>query len=140
MLFRSLLMCTVTALVLLCSGAWQKNQGAAMVAAAFSGAFGQWGTLFVSFSIALFAFATLTGWSFYGEQGARYLLGEKGVKPYRVAYLIAIVLGCVMKLESVWAAADVLNGLMALPNLLGVILLGGQAARELRRSECGEHN
>ena len=131
----TLLMCTVTALVFLCSGAWQGHEGVAMAGAAFAGALGRWGGPFVSLSIALFAFATLTGWSFYGEQGVRYLLGERGVKPYRVMYLGAIVVGCVMKLETVWAVADVLNGLMAVPNLIGVMVLGGQGVRELGRWE-----
>jgi len=131
----TLLMCTVTALVFLCTGAWQGHEGVAMAGAAFAGTFGPWGERFMSLSIILFAFATLTGWSFYGEQGARYLLGERSVKPYRVIYLAAIVVGCVMKLETVWAAADVLNGLMAVPNLLGVLVLSGQAMRELGRWE-----
>jgi len=130
----TLLMCTVTALVFLCSGAWQGYEGVAMAGAAFA-SLGRWGGHFAALSIALFAFATLTGWSFYGEQGARYLLGEKSVKPYRVIYLAAIVVGCMMKLETVWAVADVLNGLMAVPNLIGVVVLSGQAMRELRRWE-----
>jgi len=132
----TLLMCTVTALVLLCSGAWPAHGGVAMVGAAFTGTLGPWGEHFVTLSIALFAFATLTGWSFYGEQGARYLLGERGVKPYRVIYLIAAVIGCVMRLETVWAVADVLNGLMAVPNLIGVLVLSGQAIRELKKYEA----
>ncbi|MDR2686969.1 MAG: amino acid carrier protein, partial [Oscillospiraceae bacterium] len=123
----TLLMCTVTALVFLCTGAWRGHEGVAMAGAAFANTFGRWGERFVSLSIALFAFATLTGWSFYGEQGARYLLGEKSVKPYRAAYLACAVAGCAMKLETVWAAADVLNGLMAVPNLIGVAVLSGQA-------------
>ena len=130
----TLLMCTVTALVFLCSGAWQGHEGVAMAGAAFA-SLGRWGGHFVSLSIALFAFATLTGWSFYGEQGARYLLGERSVKPYRVVYLVAVVVGCVMRLETVWAVADVLNGLMAVPNLIGVVVLSGQAVRELGRWE-----
>ena len=130
----TLLMCTVTALVLLCSGAWQDHGGVAMVGAAFA-SLGRWGEHFITVSIALFAFATLTGWSFYGEQGARYLLGEKSVKPYRMIYLLAIVVGCAMRLETVWAMADVLNGLMAVPNMIGVVILSGQALRELKRWE-----
>jgi len=133
----TLLMCTVTALVFLCSGAWQGYEGVAMAGAAFAGTFGRTGEVFVSLSIALFAFATLTGWSFYGEQGTRYLLGERGVKAYRAIYILAVVIGCVMKLETVWGVADVLNGLMAIPNLLGVVVLSGQALRELRSWERG---
>jgi len=131
----TLLMCTVTALVFLCTGAWQGGGGVQMAGAAFEGLFGRWGTHFISLSIALFAFATLMGWSYYGEQGARYLLGEKSVRPYRALYLGAIVLGSAMRLESVWSLADILNGLMAVPNLTGVLLLSGQAVRELKRWE-----
>ena len=132
----TLLMCTATALVFLSSGAWESGAaGVGMAGAAFSSVLGAAGAHFVSLSIALFAFATLTGWSYYGEQGARWLLGEHSVRPYRVIYLAAIFLGCVMKLETVWSVADVLNGLMAIPNLIGVLLLSGQAMRELRRFE-----
>ena len=132
----TILMCTVTALVFLSSGAFQSGAAdIAMAGAAFSGVFGAWGAHFVSFSIALFAFATLTGWSYYGEQGTRWLFGARSVKPYRVLYIAAIIIGCVMRLETVWAVADVLNGLMAIPNLLGVLILSGQAMRELRRFE-----
>jgi len=132
----TLLMCTATALVFLSSGAWDSGAtGVGMASTAFASVFGAAGAHFVSLSIALFAFATLTGWSYYGEQGARWLLGEKSVRPYRVIYLAVIVVGCVMRLETVWAVADVLNGLMAIPNLIGVLLLSGQAMRELRRFE-----
>ena len=132
----TLLLCTVTALVFLSSGAFDSGlTGVCMASAAFASVFGDWGTHFVSLSIALFAFATLAGWSYFGEQGARWLFGEKSQRPYRVLYLAAIVVGCVMKLETVWAVADIFNGLMAIPNLLGVLLLGGQAIRELRRFE-----
>ena len=138
----TILMCGVTGLALLCSGAWQAGRagqgggaGVAAVGGAFAAVFGPWGERFVSLSVALFAFATLTGWSYYGEQGSRYLLGEKSVKPYRFVYLGAAVLGSALRLETVWNAADILNGLMALPNLLGVAALSGQAARELGRYE-----
>jgi len=128
----TLLMCTVTALVFLCTGARQGGaDGVEMAGAAFAGLFGRWGAHFISLSIALFALATLMGWSYYGEQGARYLLGEKSVRPYRALYLAAIVLGSAMRLETVWSVADILNGLMAVPNLIGVVMLSGQAMREL---------
>ncbi|MDR2753495.1 MAG: amino acid carrier protein, partial [Oscillospiraceae bacterium] len=110
----TLLMCTVTALVFLCSGAWQPGgtlTGTALAAAAFTPVFGRFGGHFIAMSIALFAFATLTGWSFYGEQGARYLLGKKAVPWYRALYLAAAVLGCLLRLETVWNLADILNGL-----------------------------
>jgi len=132
----TLVMCSVSALVFLSSGAFaQGSTGVALASDAFASVFGAAGTHFVSLSIALFAFATLTGWSYFGEQGARWLLGERSTKPYRILYLVAIVIGCVMRLELVWSIADVLNGMMAIPNLIGVLLLSGQAMRELRRFE-----
>jgi len=130
----TLLMCTVTALVFLSSGAFESGAtGVSMASVAYTTVFGPWGMHFVSLCIALFAFATLTGWSYFGEQGARWLLGEKSVRPYRVIYLFAIIIGCTMQLETVWSLADVFNGLMAIPNLIGVLLLSGQAMRELRQ-------
>ncbi|MCL2105599.1 MAG: alanine:cation symporter family protein [Oscillospiraceae bacterium] len=134
----TIVMCTVTALVLLCSGAWVPGGaygGVALAGASFAGVFGAWGYRFMAFSITLFAFATLTGWSYYGEQGARYLLGEKSVTWYRVLYLGSALLGSVMRLDAVWSVADSLNGLMAIPNLIGLLWLSGEAVRELRSFE-----
>ena len=132
----TILMCTVTALVFLSSGAWQAGYtDVALAGAAFACVLGRWGVPFMSLCIMLFAFATLTGWSYYGEQGARWLLGEKSARAYRCVYLGTIVLGCVMRLDTVWAVADILNGLMAIPNLIGVLVLSGQATRELRGYE-----
>ncbi|MDR2646686.1 MAG: sodium:alanine symporter family protein [Oscillospiraceae bacterium] len=134
----TIVMCTMTALVLLCSDVWTPEtaqNGVALVSGAFAVVFGVWGHRFVTLSIVLFAFATLTGWSFYGEQGARYLLGEKSVQIYRSIYLLAAALGALMKIETVWSVSDILNGLMAIPNLIGVLLLSGQAVRQLRRYE-----
>ncbi|MDR1735216.1 MAG: sodium:alanine symporter family protein [Oscillospiraceae bacterium] len=130
----TIVMCTVTAFVLLCSGVWTPGAalgGVDFVVQAFESSLGVWGGRLVSLSIALFAFATLTGWSFYGEQGVRFLFGEKGIKPYRVAYLLFAALGCLLKLEAVWSLADVCNALLAIPNLIGVLLLSGHAVRAL---------
>ncbi|MDR1927009.1 MAG: sodium:alanine symporter family protein [Oscillospiraceae bacterium] len=135
----TIVMCTVTALAMLCSGAWRPGggpEGVALAAQSFASVFGLWGERFTALSIALFAFATLTGWSFYGEQGARYLLGEKSVKYYRGLYVAAVLLGSLLRLETVWSVSDTLNGLMAIPNLVGVVLLSGQAARELKAAEA----
>jgi len=133
----TLLMCTVTALTFLCAGAWKPSgpTGVELAGLSFSGVFGAWGTHFISFSIILFAFATLTGWSFYGEQGVRYLFGEKGANAYRIYFIAAIVLGCTLRLETVWGVSDILNGLMAIPNLIGVLALSGVVIREMRRYE-----
>jgi len=133
----TLLMCTVTALTFLCAGAWQPDgpTGVSLASASFSGVFGAWGEHFISFSIAVFAFATLTGWSFYGEQGTRYLFGETGASAYRVCFVAAIILGCTLRLETVWNVSDILNGLMAIPNLIGILALSGVVIREMKRYE-----
>ena len=139
----TLLMCTVTALTFLCAGTGQVDSaigvaataGVVWASASFSGVFGAWGGHFLSFSIAVFAFATLTGWSFYGEQGTRYLFGETGASAYRVCFVAAIILGCTLRLETVWGVSDILNGLMAIPNLIGVLTLSGVVIREMKRYE-----
>jgi AGCS family alanine or glycine:cation symporter len=133
----TLLMCTVTALTFLCAGAWRPGgpTGVELATLSFAGALGAWGGPFVSFSIATFAFATLTGWSFYGEQGARYLLGEKAATLYRALFVAAIFLGCALKLETVWSVSDALNGLMAIPNLIGLWGLRKEAVAELTKPQ-----
>jgi len=133
----TLLMCTVTALTFLCAGqpGGASTTGVAMASASFSGVFGAWGGHFLSCSIAVFAFATLTGWSFYGEQGTRYLFGETGASAYRVCFVAVIILGCTLRLETVWNVSDILNGLMAIPNLIGVLALSGVVIREMKRYE-----
>ena len=141
----TLLMCTVTALTFLCAGVWQPDgatgaptgapTGVSLASASFSGVFGAWGGHFISFSIAVFAFATLTGWSFYGEQGTRYLFGETGASAYRICFVAVIILGCTLRLETVWGVSDIFNGLMAIPNLIGVLALSGVVVREMKRYE-----
>ena len=81
----------------------------------------------------MFAFSTMLGWSYYGEKSIEYLLGERAILPYRIVFIIAIFFGAVRSLELVWGLSDVMNGLMALPNLVGLLLLSGVIARETRQ-------
>jgi AGCS family alanine or glycine:cation symporter len=81
------------------------------------------GEYVVTFSLILFAFTTLVGWSFYGEKSLYYLLGQKSIIPFRVAWIAVIPLGSMMDLKFIWLLADTLNALMALPNLIALILL-----------------
>ena len=90
---------------------------------------GRW---IVSICLALFAFSTILGWSYYGERSIEYLFGSKIVPFYRLLYVIAAYAGAVYSLHFVWTLSDLLNGLMALPNLVGLILLSGIVARETR--------
>ncbi|MDQ3674554.1 MAG: alanine:cation symporter family protein, partial [Gemmatimonadota bacterium] len=120
----TILICTTTGLVVLVSGAWQSGTtGAALSAQAFSsGLPGNWGGIIVTSGLVLFAFSTLIGWSYYGETGAVYLLGSRASVPYRLLWLVFIYLGAVGSLHLIWDIADTLNGLMAIPNLVSVLI------------------
>ena len=120
----TLLICTTTGLVILVTGAWESGEtGAALSGRAFAaGLPGEWGHLVVTTALVLFAFSTLIGWSFYGETGIVYLLGSRAAVPYRLLWLVFIYLGAVGSLHVVWDIADTLNGLMAIPNLISVLL------------------
>ncbi|MFQ5599829.1 MAG: alanine:cation symporter family protein, partial [Candidatus Krumholzibacteriia bacterium] len=93
---------------------------------------GQWGDWVVALSLSAFAFSTILGWSYYGEKSIEYLVGERAIVPYRILFVAAAFVGTVRSLEFVWGVSDVMNGLMALPNLIGLLLLSGVIARETR--------
>ena len=120
----TILICTVTGLVVLVSGNWQGGAtGAALSTQAFStGLPGTWGGIIVTTGLVLFAYSTLIGWSYYGETGAVYLFGSKVALPYRLLWLVFIYVGSVGSLQVVWNIADTLNGLMAVPNLISVLI------------------
>jgi alanine or glycine:cation symporter, AGCS family len=120
----TILICTVTGLVILVTGTWQSGAtGAALSARAFeAGLPGTWGDIIVTTGLVLFAFSTIIGWSYYGETGIVYLLGARAALPYRLIWLVFIYLGAVGSLRLVWSVADTLNGLMAIPNLISVLL------------------
>jgi AGCS family alanine or glycine:cation symporter len=119
----TILICTTTGLVILVTGVWDSGiTGAALSAKAFeTGLPGAWGDVVVTGGILLFSYSTLIGWSYYGETGAVYLFGARAALPYRLAWLVFVYLGAVGSLHLVWDVADTLNGLMAVPNLIGVL-------------------
>ncbi len=125
--FDSIVMCTITALVILTSGLWrvepQLSEGA-MSSAAFEQAF-PGGKLIVTLGLALFAFATIIAWYYYGEKCLEYLIqGKRGfLRLYQLGYVACIYIGCVSSLDAVWAFADLFNGLMAIPNLIALVCL-----------------
>ncbi|ALP52208.1 sodium:alanine symporter [Candidatus Tenderia electrophaga] len=120
----TIIVCTMTALVIVLTGVWSTGEnGAALSALAFASALPGVGDYIVSVGLIIFAFTTILGWSYYGERCAEFLFGIKVILPYRVLWLIAIPLGAMGKLGLVWLLADVMNGLMALPNLIALILL-----------------
>jgi AGCS family alanine or glycine:cation symporter len=120
----TILICTITGLAVLMTGAWDDGAtGAALSVQAFTtGLPGVWGGIIVTTGLVLFAFSTLIGWSYYGETGIVYLLGTRAAVPYRLLWLVFIYLGSVGSLHLIWDIADTLNGLMAIPNLISVLI------------------
>lgn len=123
----------MTGLVIVTTGAWklinpatdQGFTGAELTAKGFTLGLPGPGGLIVAFGIIFFAFSTTISWSYYGERSVYYLLGPKFVAPYRWLFAIALPIGAALKLDLVWAVADVANGLMAFPNLIGILGLSG---------------
>jgi AGCS family alanine or glycine:cation symporter len=133
--------CTLTALTVLLTGAWQSGQtSTAAVALAFNAAMPGFGGYVVAFCVFLFGYTTLIGWAFYGEQFLSYWLGRRVVMPYRWIYCLLIPFGAVAKVNLVWAWGDLMNALQIFPNLIGVLALSGVAAKAAmdRRREVVE--
>ena len=89
----------------------------------FSQVFGAAGAGFIALAILLFAYSTVLGWSHYGATACRYLFGDKSILPYRIAFVVIVFLGSIMKAQLAWDISDTFNGLMMLPNLIGVLVL-----------------
>ncbi len=120
----TLIVCTMTALVIVITGAWSSGEtGAALSTMAFNIGMPGWGGYIVVFGLVVFAFTTILGWSYYGERCAEFLFGVKVIWPYRILWLCAIPVGAMGKLGIIWLMADVMNGLMAIPNLIALALL-----------------
>lgn len=138
--FDTILVCTVTALVILCAAAekgFPVRNGASLAVRSFSAFLGAPGEYTVALSMMLFAFATIIAWYYMGKQAADYLLGSRGGtlrgRIYGSLYLGAVFLGCIARMEAVWELSDIWNGLMALPNILAILLLAGQIRYPGRR-------
>lgn len=135
----TILMCTLSALAILVSGALSTGKdGAALSTVCFTSVFGSWGKGFVCVSITLFAFATMIAWSAYGQKALEYLVGNRFRDSYRILFAAAAVLGCQLGLDAVWNLCDSFNGLMAIPNVAALFLLSGEIFREKERcfSSC----
>ena len=126
----TIIICTMTALVIVIMGAWgearpEALKGAALSAYAFEQALGKAGGWVVGFGLMFFAFSTIIAWSYYGDRSAEFLFGERAVLPYRIVYTVIVVIGAYIPLQLVWNFADIANILMAAPNLISLILLAG---------------
>jgi AGCS family alanine or glycine:cation symporter len=127
----TLVVCTMTALVILVTGVLETGaNGADLTSAAFSKGLPGPGGYVIIVAIAFFAYTTMLTWNFYGEKSWEYLFGRRVVMPFRLLFLVFVFLGSVGALELVWDVADTLNGLMAAPNLIALVLLGGVMAKE----------
>lgn len=121
--FIDTLICTLTGLVIMVTGAWMGTaSGAAMTAGAFASVL-PGGDMILSVILALFAFTTIIGWSYYGERCAEFLLGPRVILPYRILWTIVVFVGAVRGLDIAWLVSDILNALMAIPNLVALLVL-----------------
>ncbi|OLT11992.1 sodium:alanine symporter [Actinomadura sp. CNU-125] len=132
----TLVVVSFTALAIIVTDAWKtggEDDAGTFTAYAFDeGLPGEWGSVIVTFGILFFAFSTLLGWSYYGERCMEYLFGRNAVLPYRLAFIAMIYVGSVSTITVVWTFSDVMNGLMALPNLVGLLILSPLVWRETR--------
>ncbi len=119
----TLIICTMTALVIILTGAWTSGENGAPLSMLAFGSALPGGEYVVTCGLIVFAFTTILGWSYYGERCAEYIFGVAAIKPYRLLWLVAIPLGAMGKLGLIWTLADVMNGLMALPNLIALVVL-----------------
>ena len=130
----TIIICTMTGLSLVLTGVWQGDAaGAAMTNSAFLATYGSIGGSLLTLSLVLFAFTTILGWNYYGERACIYLFGTKGVLPYRLIFIVLIASGAFLKLEAIWILADIVNGLMAIPNLIALIALSGVIVAETKK-------
>ena len=120
----TIIVCTMTALVIVMTGAWTSGKtGAALSTFAYDSSLLPVGGMVVTCALIVFAFTTILGWSYYGERCAEYLFGVRAIQPYRVLWVLAIPIGAMGNLGLVWLIADILNGLMAVPNLIALVVL-----------------
>ena len=129
----TIVICTLTGLSLVVTGVWCGDlNGAAMTESAFTMAFPAFGSLLLLVGLVLFAFTTILGWNYYGERCVEYLLGVKAILPYRIIFILLIACGPFLKLEEIWVLADIVNGLMAIPNLIALVALSGVVVAETK--------
>lgn len=131
----TIIICTLTGLSILVTGKWTVEglEGAPLTQAAFGSIFGTPGELAITICLVLFAFTTILGWSYYGERCFEFLFGVKHLKFYRIIFITMVALGGFLKLELIWVIADIVNGLMALPNLIALLVLSPVIIKETKK-------
>ena len=130
----TLLVCTMTALVILTANSWSQGVSAGqLTGASFAETLGRSGELIVALATALFAYSTLIGWNYYGEKAIEYLFGSRAIRIYRILFIATVIVGAMMDLEFVWNFSDLMNGMMAIPNLIGLLILSKVVKEETDR-------
>lgn len=132
----TIVICTLTALVILCSGVsvgYGQAAGAELTIGGFTSVYGGWVSIFTAVAMCCFAFSTIIGWGLYGTRCIEFLFGTKANKPFMVVYALVAIVGATMQLDLMWSIAETFNGLMLIPNLIGVFLLSGVVVEEVRK-------
>lgn len=137
----TIVICTLTALVVLCSGVpiqYGVDAGAELTIQGFIATYGSWVSLFTAVAMCCFAFSTIIGWGLYGARCIEFLFSEKVIKPFMVVYSLVAILGATANLGLLWSIAETFNGLMAIPNLIAVFLLSGTVVKLVKEYFAGE--
>lgn len=139
----SIIICTLTGLALVVTGVWHTGVDQALLTqTAFSSVFGNIGSFTLSLCLILFAFTTILGWNYYGERCTEFLFGIKGITPYRIIFILMVGLGGFLQVQLIWTIADIVNGLMAFPNLIALLGLSGVVVHETKLyfNHINKHN
>lgn len=129
----TIIICTLTGLSIIVTGDWSSNlNGATLTQSAFSSVFGNFGIYTLTISLILFAFTTIIGWCYYGERCFEFLFGVKAIPIYRIVFIAMVALGGYISLETIWVIADIVNGLMAIPNLIALLALSPIIIKETK--------
>nr|WP_297874679.1 alanine/glycine:cation symporter family protein [uncultured Blautia sp.] len=137
----TIVICTLTALVILCSSvpiAYGKAAGAELTILGFTSTYGSWVSIFTAIAMCCFAFSTIIGWGLYGARCIEFLFSSKIIKPFMVVYSLVAILGATMDLGLLWSIAETFNGLMSIPNLIAVFLLSGTVIKLVKEYFQGE--
>lgn len=137
----TIVICTLTALVILCSGVpitYGEAAGAELTILGFTSTYGNWVSIFTAIAMCCFAFSTALGWGLYGARCIEFLFSEKVIKPFMVVYALVAILGATANLGLMWNIAETFNGLMAIPNLIALFLLSGTVVRLTKEYFAGE--
>ena len=131
----TIVICTLTALTILCSGVsieYGVAAGADLTISGFTATYGNWVSIFTAVAMCCFAFSTILGWGLYGARALEYLSSDKLIKPFMIAYSLVAIVGATMDLGLMWGIADTCNGIMAIPNLIALFLLSGKVVELVR--------